>query len=86
VHKAAQSGELCRYIDKIYERLIKGIYMKLQIDILKPKKNKCWLFHKWITEKEEDVTIYQRCKRCKSKRIIQNSKYYQKVDLDYLKI
>jgi len=60
--------------------------MKLQIDILKPKGNKCWIFHKWTTEREEGCTKYQKCKKCKSKRIVQSNKYYKDVDFDYLAI
>jgi len=57
--------------------------MKWQVDTL---DEQCWFFHKWRTEKEEGITKYQKCKKCKSKRIIQDSEGYQPVDWHYLEI
>lgn len=46
--------------------------------------NKCWFWHKWVTDKETGFTKYQRCTKCDSKRIVSNNKDYQPIDLDYL--
>ena len=55
--------------------------MKAQIDV---KGKKCFLPHKWEAEKKTGCTQYQKCKKCESKRIIQDGPGYQPVDWGYL--
>ena len=45
----------------------------------------CFLFHRWLTEKDNGFTKYQRCLKCGGRRIIQpDNSGYQPVDYDYL--
>lgn len=50
-------------------------------------QDSCWIFHKWKYENgsnEESFTHYQRCSKCKSKRIMQGMGMHQPVDFTYL--
>lgn len=64
-------------------KLFKRPYLKTKMEIL---GERCILFHKWETEKDTGFTKYQRCRKCKSKRIIQEKGGYQPIDWNYIKI
>lgn len=49
--------------------------------------NGCWLWHKWETVKESSggFTLYQKCKKCAAKRILQEGSGYQPVNWDWVR-
>lgn len=44
----------------------------------------CLFYHRWETLLDNGFTKYQQCKKCNSRRILQNPNGYQPVDTDWL--
>lgn len=48
------------------------------------KSKKCWLFHRWKTVKNTGSTMYQKCKDCDSRQILQCEGGYQPINFKWL--
>ena len=44
----------------------------------------CWLFHRWHTVKEGELTTYQECKDCLTRRALVRTGVYQPINYEWL--